>query len=347
MPPTRTDMPGPLNPHNDAPSWPTNTQQPRFGQQMPQPPTTLGYDYSGNQNAYGGGYANPPPPTYYTEGYSGSPNYPPAGRFAPPPYGQRPIGWGNPYQYQQDRPSNEAMDIDEQPTYDPRTTTSIPRRRSPARQNPRRDRRAPTPQRRDIPYRSRDLFEENPTPTASAQGGSRTSTRGKAKATTEDINRQEIGERQNQLTELLDRLSAIDIDHSLGDFMEREELAQLVVRQLLDHIDRLQADLDRERKARRSAEAQLVNTIWKRPAPPHADLPLGSEPRSIKKLRSDIGDGDSVSSFSDAPSRPPQLRHLSRPDESHPASTESNPRMGRVALPVQTKEEATKIKTER
>jgi hypothetical protein len=42
----------------------------------------------------------------------------------------------------------------------------------------------------------------------------------------------------------------VDIDRSLGDFLEREELAQLVVHQLLDHIDRLQADLDRKKKAR-------------------------------------------------------------------------------------------------
>ena len=188
MPPTRTDMPRSLNPRNDTPSWPTNMQQPRFGQQMPQPPMNLGYDHPGNQNVYGGGYANPPPPTYYTEGYSGSSNYPPAGRFMAPPYGQRPVGWGNPYQYQQDRPPNEAMDIDDQPTIDPRTTESLPRRRSPARPNPRRDCKAPTSQRRDIPSRSQDLSEEYPISTTSSQGGSCTSTRGKAKATTEDIN---------------------------------------------------------------------------------------------------------------------------------------------------------------
>jgi hypothetical protein len=79
----------------------------------------------------------------------------------------------------------------------------------------------------------------------------------------EDINRQETREQQDQLTKLLDRLSAINVDRSLGDFMERKELAQLVVHQLLDHIDRLQADLECERKARWSVEAQLVNTIRK------------------------------------------------------------------------------------
>lgn len=35
------------------------------------------------------------------------------------------------------------------------------------------------------------------------------------------------------------------------------------------------------------------------------------------------------------------------PDDSCPASTEPNPRMGRVAPPIQTKEQAAKIKTER
>jgi hypothetical protein len=76
----------------------------------------------------------------------------------------------------------------------------------------------------------------------------------------------------DQLTELLDRLSTVDIDQLLGDFLEREELVQLVVCQLLDHIDRLQADLDHEKKARRSAEAQLINTLQKRPASPTTDL---------------------------------------------------------------------------
>jgi hypothetical protein len=186
MPPTRTDMPRTLNPCNDMPSWPTNTQQPRFGQQMPQPLRNLGYDHSRNQNVYGGGYANPPPPAYYTEGYSGSSNYPPAGRFMPPPYGQQLVGWGNPYQYQQDHPPNEAMDIDDQLTPDSHTMDSLLRRRSPACPNPQRDHKAPTFQCRGIPSRLQDISEEYQIST--------TSTREKAKATTEDINHQETGE---------------------------------------------------------------------------------------------------------------------------------------------------------
>jgi hypothetical protein len=82
-----------------------------------------------------------------------------------------------------------------------------------------------------------------------SKGGGRTSTKGKDKAMTEATNCQEAGEQTDQLTELLDRLSAADINRSMTKFLEREELASLVVRQLLDHIECLQADLVHEKKA--------------------------------------------------------------------------------------------------
>ena len=82
------------------------------------------------------------------------------------------------------------------------------------------------------------------------QGGGCSSTKGKGKTTSEDLHHQEIREHQDQLAELLVRLSALDIDHSLGDFMEQEELTQLVICQLLDHIDCLQVDLEHEKRAR-------------------------------------------------------------------------------------------------
>ena len=59
-----------------------------------------------------------------------------------------------------------------------------------------------------------------------------------------------IREHQDQLAELLERLSALDINCYLGNFMEQEELTQLVVHQLLDHIDCLQADLECKKRAR-------------------------------------------------------------------------------------------------
>jgi hypothetical protein len=138
-------------------------------------------------------------------------------------------------------------------------------------------------------------------------------------------------------------LSTVDVDRSLGDFLECEELAQLVVHQLLDHIDCLRADLDRKKKAKRSVEAQLVNTLQKQPASPTANIPSESEPRSIKKLRSDMGDGESVSLFSDAPRHPYQPHHYN----SHPTSTDLNTCVGRVAPPTQSRDNIIKLKMEK
>jgi hypothetical protein len=51
------------------------------------------------------------------------------------------------------------------------------------------------------------------------------------------------------LDELLRRLDHVDVDPTLADFMEDDRIAQIVVRQLLDTIDGLQADLDKEKRA--------------------------------------------------------------------------------------------------
>jgi hypothetical protein len=61
-----------------------------------------------------------------------------------------------------------------------------------------------------------------------------------------DLTAQYLDEQQTQLSDLLTRLQKVDIDPSLSDFMEREELAQIVVRRLLNSIDRLQGELAHE-----------------------------------------------------------------------------------------------------
>jgi hypothetical protein len=61
-----------------------------------------------------------------------------------------------------------------------------------------------------------------------------------------DLITQDLDERQTPLFHLLAHLQKMDIDPSLGDFMEREELAQIVVRRLLDTIDRLHNELARK-----------------------------------------------------------------------------------------------------
>jgi hypothetical protein len=51
------------------------------------------------------------------------------------------------------------------------------------------------------------------------------------------------------LDELLRWLDRIDVDPTLADFMEDDRIAQIIVHQLLDTIDSLQADLDKEKRA--------------------------------------------------------------------------------------------------
>jgi hypothetical protein len=69
--------------------------------------------------------------------------------------------------------------------------------------------------------------------------------KGKAKVSLEDRLEQE-GE---HLNELLRQLDHIDVNPTLADFMEDDRIAQIVVCQLLDTIDGLQADLDKEKRA--------------------------------------------------------------------------------------------------
>jgi hypothetical protein len=234
------------------------------------------------------------------------------------------MGWGGPNPPQEGRLPNEAMDVDDTPTSNPYRMAPLLSRRSPNHQGP---------------WRECNNYKA----TTHSQGGGHTSTKGKDKAMTEATNRREAGEQTDQLTELLDRLSAADIDRSMTDFLEGEELTSLVIRQLLDHIDRLQADLVHEKKAQCSAEAQLVNTLRKRPASPPTNVPVGLEIQSIKKLRSDVGDGESISSFSDALRSIVQLHRF----ESHPASTDSASCMRGTAPSTQMKENLTKFKTEK
>jgi hypothetical protein len=207
---------------NDIPEWPGDPPQTRLGQWQ--------YHQNRNQNPYSRGYTNPPPPLYYTKGYQGPNTYQQEGRFIPPPYGQYIMGWEGPNPPQEDCILNKAMDVNDTPTSNPHRMAPLLRRRSPNHQGP---------QQECNDYKT----------TTHSQGGGCTSIKGKDKATTEAINHWEAREQTDQLTELLDRLSVADINQSIMDFLEREELTSLVVHQLLDHIDCLQADLVCEKKA--------------------------------------------------------------------------------------------------
>jgi hypothetical protein len=118
IPPTRTEAPRFLSSRNDIPEWHGDPPQTRSGQWQ--------YHQNRNQNPYGGGYTNPPPPLYYTEGYQGPNTYQQEGRFVPPPYRQYTMGWGGPNPPQEDCIPNEAMDVDDTPTSNPRRMAPLP-----------------------------------------------------------------------------------------------------------------------------------------------------------------------------------------------------------------------------
>jgi hypothetical protein len=96
----------------------------------------------------------------------------------------------------------------------------------------------------------------------------------------------EQDEQEGELKELLKCLDQADVDPALADFMEEDEVTQIMVHQLLDTIDDLKGELEKEKKARRDADTRLIRATHKRPNPqsPLADDGEGS--RQIKWLRS-------------------------------------------------------------
>jgi hypothetical protein len=200
----------------------------------------------------------------------------------PPPMDQAQArGWGNaqafapPMRTAFSEPvhCNDAMDIDE--------PVQAPRGRQPRGQPP------PT-----NPESSRQ-------PARNAEGSLTPSTRrkGKAKALLEDRLEQE-GEHLNELLRWLDH---IDVDPTLADFMEDDRIAQIVVRQLLDTIDGLQADLDKEKRAQCDAEMRLIQATHKRPvSPPTSDN--GREgSRQGKRMRNERGSQERAPAVPNAP----------------------------------------------
>jgi hypothetical protein len=72
---------------------------------------------------------------------------------------------------------------------------------------------------------------------------------------------------EQQLNELLRCLDQVNINPSLADFMKEDGVACIVVRQLLDMIDNLQQELDKEKRARHDANTHLIWATHKRPQP--------------------------------------------------------------------------------
>jgi hypothetical protein len=91
------------------------------------------------------------------------------------------------------------------------------------------------------------------------------------------------------LDELLRQLDRIDVDPTLADFMEDDRIAQIVVRQLLDTIDGLQADLDKEKRAQCDAETRLIRATHKRPASPPTSDNSREGSRRGKRMRNKRG----------------------------------------------------------
>jgi hypothetical protein len=169
------------------------------------------------------------------------------------------------------RRSDDTMEVDE-PSQPIRTTPRAPRNRK-----PRGDRSTgpPTP--------ATGLSNQ---PAYSAGERQTSSTKGKARALNKEILEQEKEERGQQLNELLRRLDRVDVDPALADFMEEDEVAQIVVRQLLNTIDNLQEELEKEKRARRDADTRLIRATHKRPNPQSSRIDDGEGQRQIKRLRS-------------------------------------------------------------
>jgi hypothetical protein len=59
----------------------------------------------------------------------------------------------------------------------------------------------------------------------------------------------ERDEREGELNELLKHLDQADVNPALADFMEEDEVAQIVVCRLLGMIDDLKEELEKEKRA--------------------------------------------------------------------------------------------------
>src|SRR6202789_1140776 len=217
-----------------------------------------------NSPAMGSGYGSMQPPPYYAPNFTQGPVYSPYdGPQDVPPMRQNPTrGWGDPNVFappvrmtrsEPHRRFDDAMEIDE----------PHPPRREPTRQP-----RVRAPRRGGGGGKQHHQREGSSRQPALSAGNLQPSTRqgkGKMRATEGDLIEQEREDREEQLNELLHRLDQADVDPTLADFMERDEIAQVVVRQLLDTIDGLRSEVDRERRARRDAETHLVLHTHKRP----------------------------------------------------------------------------------
>jgi hypothetical protein len=247
----------------------------------------------------------------------------------PPPMDQAQArGWGNtqafapPMRTAFSEPvhHNDAMDIDE-PVRAPRMPHYAPRGRQPRGQPP------PT------------NLESSRQPARNAEGSPTPSTRrkGKAKASLEDRLEQE-GE---HLDELLRRLDRVDVDPTLADFMEDDRIAQIVVRQLLDTIDGLQADLDKEKRARRDAETRLIRATHKRPASPPTSDNSGEGSRRGKRMRNERGSQERAPAVPNAPppsapsDEPPTMATGEAP-EAASDRPRRKPRRGEGEAPIPT-----------
>jgi hypothetical protein len=137
-----------------------------------------------------------------------------------------------------------------------------------------------------------------------------TQRKGKAKASLEDRLEQE-GEHLDELLRWLDR---VDVNPTLADFMEDDRIAQIVVHQLLDTIDGLQADLDKEKRARRDAETCLIRATHKRPVSPPTSDNGGEGSRRGKRMRNERGSQECTPAV---PNTPPP----SAPSDEPPTTT--------------------------
>jgi hypothetical protein len=141
------------------------------------------------------------------------------------------------------------------------------------------------------------------------------------------------------LDELLRRLDRVDVNPTLADFMEDDRIAQIVVHQLLDTIDGLQADLDKEKRARREAETHLIWATHKRPASPPTSDNSGEGSRWGKRMRNERGSQERAPAVPNtpppsAPSDEPPTTATGEAPETASDRPRWKPRRGKGEAPI-------------
>jgi hypothetical protein len=108
-----------------------------------------------------------------------------------------------------------------------------------------------------------------------------------------EIAEQEHKDHSEQMRELLQRLDDADVDPNLTDFLETDNIAQVVVGRLLDTIDSLREDLEKAKWAQRDTETRVIWATHKCQASPTIKG-MGETPQPKHQCKGNNGGGPSA-----------------------------------------------------